>query len=99
MVNNDEHIEIEKHSTLTEYSFVKCKVCKQEKVRWLAGYYPNGRDKKWVDTQDRMFNGKQCPDCHALKVNVEQKKKRNNVLEQRKRDRMKSYLAKQDKGE
>lgn len=81
------------HPTLTEYSFIRCKSCNRNCTRWLSGYYPNGRDKKWVDAQDRIFNGKRCPDCHNKRINSEQKRERHNLKEQRKRDRMSRYLG------
>jgi len=60
-----------------ETSVILCKHCKKEKVRTLAGYYPNMRDKRWVDSATgREFNGKTCPPCDSEKKALKQRLKR-----------------------
>jgi hypothetical protein len=60
-----------------EYSIIKCKHCKKEKKRTLTGYYPNGKDKRWVDAEsNREFNGRLCPPCDSEKKSRVQRLKR-----------------------
>lgn len=59
-----------------EYSIVQCSHCKQTKKRFLAGNYPNIKDKKWVDENQVAWNGKTCSTCHREKV---AQRKRNKV--------------------
>ena len=42
----------------------ECKVCKQMKERIMVGRFPNGRDKKFANSNGVLWNGKTCPDCH-----------------------------------
>lgn len=63
---------------LIEYSIIECKHCKQEVKRTFAGFYPNKKDKRWVDeTTGREFNGRLCPPCDS------EKKARNQRLRRR----------------
>lgn len=48
-----------------ESSVIKCNYCSKVFTRFLAGRYPNGKDKKWVDENGREFSGRTCPACHA----------------------------------
>jgi Zn finger protein HypA/HybF involved in hydrogenase expression len=60
-----------------EESVIKCRHCKQTKVRTLTGYYPNGKDKRWVDIETgREFNGRLCPPCDSEKKSRVQRLKR-----------------------
>ena len=52
---------------MTETKVIICKVCEQPKVAILAGTF-DGKNKKWVDEEGRMFNGRRCPTCHADKT-------------------------------
>lgn len=63
-----------------ESSKIKCTFCSKVFTRYLAGRYPNGKDKKWVDDKDREFSGRTCPSCHAsraAKYKRKTKKKKN----------------------
>ena len=59
-----------------ETSLIKCKCCGKEVKRYCVGKYPNGRDKKWVDTEGRQFMGLKCPDCHSESVALRSKNNR-----------------------
>lgn len=52
---------------------VLCKSCQHLKIRIKAGYYPNGKDGKFVDPDMREWNGRVCPDCHVVSLKVKQK--------------------------
>lgn len=46
--------------------------------RTFAGFYPNKKDKRWIDAATgREFNGRLCPSCDS------EKKSRNNRLKRR----------------
>ena len=51
-----------------ESSVIKCTFCSKVVTRYLAGRYPNGKDKKWVDEKGREFSGRTCPPCHVQRV-------------------------------
>lgn len=59
-----------------ESSLVKCKSCDVIKKRYLRGLFPNGKDKIWVDEDNRQFNGRTCPECDNKKKMLRQKTKR-----------------------
>jgi NMD protein affecting ribosome stability and mRNA decay len=61
-----------------EFSVIECRHCKQEKKRTFVGYYPNKKDKRWVDQETgREFNGRFCPSCDS------ERKARNQRLRRR----------------
>lgn len=62
-----------------ETSTIRCKECGKTCVRLLAGYYENGKDKRWVDQNGRQFSGHKCPECHAEKQ-AKNKKKKNGYV-------------------
>jgi predicted nucleic acid-binding Zn-ribbon protein len=55
----------------------KCKVCGQEKDRILLGKFPNGKDKKWTQIDDKLWNGNTCGDCN-VKISAEKMRKIRN---------------------
>lgn len=60
-----------------ETSVIQCKVCKKDKTRILRGYFVS-LNKKWVDENGKLFNGKMCPDCHNEKIRVQTSERRKN---------------------
>jgi len=75
---------------ITERSIIVCKDCKHTVVRILSGKYPNARDKRWVDTYGRCFNGAVCPKCHSTRVAKKNAEKR---LEMESRKEYRETLA------
>lgn len=59
-----------------EHSKIHCKVCGELKIRIERGKYPGSKNKRYVDEQDRAFNGKTCPDCHAKQAKENMRKHR-----------------------
>lgn len=55
---------VDNNEKLLSIEFAPCKKCKEEKARIVGGLYPNGKDTKYVDQNDRQWNGRLCPDCH-----------------------------------
>lgn len=62
---------------LVEKSIITCKGCGETKERFLAGKYPDKRNKRWVDSEGREFCGFTCPSCHSRKIAVRNKNKRD----------------------
>ena len=62
---------------MIEQNIKECKKCLVMKNRILAGKYPNGKDKKWVDENGNEWNGKTCPTCHKAKQREYQKRIRH----------------------
>ena len=66
---------MEEQENNKETSYIVCKHCKQEKIRTFVSYYPNNKDKRWIDAKTgREFNGRLCPPCDS------EKKSRNKKL-------------------
>ncbi len=59
-----------------EFDSRKCKICGYLKLRVAAEAYPNGKDKKFVDENKRLWNGKVCPSCNGLRLKDVMQKKR-----------------------
>jgi hypothetical protein len=56
----------------------KCRKCGKIKVRKFVGYFPDGKNKKFVDEHGKQYRGRACPDCVRLEVRTKIKEKRNN---------------------
>lgn len=56
--------------------YVTCKVCAKEHKKFNAGRYPNGKDVRFVDDNDREWSGRVCPTCHSTRNAKRQKTKR-----------------------
>jgi len=60
-----------------ETSVIVCRHCKKTKVRTFVSFYPNGKDKRWIDAETgREFNGRLCPPCDSEKKSRAQRLKR-----------------------
>lgn len=49
-----------------EANVTECATCKQKKMRIVVGYW--GKNKKYVDENNALWNFKQCPDCNRDRV-------------------------------
>lgn len=58
-----------------ETSKIRCKVCGDDKTRYLNGKW-DGVNKKWVDEAGKAWNGHTCPKCHKDKCKEVMRKKR-----------------------
>lgn len=45
-----------------------CKKCFKMKPRISAGKFPNGKDTRYVDENNKQWSGSVCPDCVKLKA-------------------------------
>lgn len=54
---------------MADTRIITCKRCKQDKTAILVGRWGRyGKEKKWVDSNGKTFNGKVCPMCHVQEV-------------------------------
>ena len=60
-----------------DYSIIKCKGCGELKTRYRDCKFDNKKDTRWVDENGRQFSGKMCPSCHADRVALNQRNRRN----------------------
>jgi len=60
---------------MEEINLKLCKVCGLLKKRILAGKW--GKDKKWIDEEGKLWNGKQCPTCNQARAKDSMKRMRN----------------------
>ena len=52
----------------------QCKVCGETKTRIQFGTFNTKKDKRWVDGDGKMWNGRVCPQCQ-VKIAAENMKK------------------------
>lgn len=55
--------------TFREENEVICMKCGQLKKKIEAGYYPGSKKtKRYVDQNNKIWNGKTCPDCNRKRA-------------------------------
>lgn len=73
MNNNDEKKD--------EQYLAVCKICQEEKLRKPDGVFGNGKDRRWIDENQKIWNGRRCGDCQAKKMRNHQQVKRKKSLQ------------------
>lgn len=58
-----------------------CKKCNKEKVRNPAGFFGNGKDRRYVGKDGSQWNGRKCPECTRDKMKFHMKAKRNKDIQ------------------
>jgi len=53
-----------------------CRKCGKLEIRKQDGYFPDGRNKRFVDAEGLQWNGRVCGQCHSSKVKIQVKEKR-----------------------
>lgn len=53
-----------------------CRKCGGLEVRKQDGYFPDGKNKRFVDATNAQWNGRTCPSCQKKKVKEQVKQKR-----------------------
>lgn len=56
-----------------------CRKCEKIEVRKHDGFYPDGRNKRFVDGTGRLWCGRICANCQRDKVKIQIKEKRAKV--------------------
>jgi len=46
-----------------ESNLSKCSKCQEIKLRKQEGFYPDGRNKKYIDEDGNLYVGRKCPSC------------------------------------
>lgn len=64
---------------MTEINKTICKTCGQLKDRIEAGKF-NTKDRKWVDNEGKLWNGKVCGPCNSNRVKELMRNKRNENI-------------------
>jgi hypothetical protein len=61
---------------MEESDISKCKICGRLEVRRFIGYFPDGKNKKFVGADDAQWNGRRCPSCvrNEVKTHIKQKR-------------------------
>lgn len=52
----------------------QCKICNDYKIRIQFGKFNTGGNKRWVDGDGKMWNGRICPQCQ-VKIAADNMKK------------------------
>ena len=55
-----------------------CRGCEKLKVRKHDGSF-DGKNKKFVDEEGKLWNGRICPACHKARVKTQLKQKRTDA--------------------
>lgn len=69
---NDETLEPKQ-----EINKSKCSVCQGIEIRIQNGFYPDGKNKKWVDESGDLWVGRKCPKCVKLGMKGRMRKLRS----------------------
>jgi hypothetical protein len=73
-------VEVEKDNGLPDI-LSTCKKCLKIKVRNPAGFFGNGRDRRFADQNGGLWNGKKCPNCVRDHMKNHMKAKRNKDIQ------------------
>ena len=65
--------ELDNSKVIEENNLTTCRICGNIKSRKLVSKW--GKDKKYVDSNGKSWNGLKCPDCHR-KIQAEKQKTR-----------------------
>jgi hypothetical protein len=61
-----------------EINLSKCNSCQEIKVRKQDGFYPDMRNKRWVDENGKAYIGRCCPSCVLKNMKTRMKKLRDD---------------------
>ena len=64
---------------MKENDISKCRKCEKIVPRNFVGYYPGGKNKKYVNSEGKLWTGRICPDCVKSKNKVSIKERRENA--------------------
>lgn len=61
-----------------EVDICQCRKCGKLEVRKQDGYFPDGRNKRFVNLEGAQWNGRKCPGCQQKnsKVHIQEKRKK-----------------------
>ena len=61
---------------MEEIDVCQCRKCGALEVRKQDGYFPDGRNKRFVNAGGAQWSGRACPDCVRKRVKEQVKQKR-----------------------
>lgn len=64
---------------MNETDVSQCRKCGKLEVRRQDGYFPDGRNKRFVNAEGKQWSGRACPDCVLKRVRTQVKEKRQKV--------------------
>lgn len=64
---------------MEEVDISQCRKCVKLEVRKQEGYFPDGRNKRFVNAEGRQWSGRACPICVRNRVKVSIKEKRQKA--------------------
>jgi hypothetical protein len=53
----------EEREVKEESNLSKCSKCQEIKVRTQDGFYPDNRNKRWIDENGELWVGRKCSSC------------------------------------
>lgn len=56
-----------------------CRNCEKIQIRKFDGYYPDGRNKRFLDGDGRLWSGRCCGTCQKNRVKDQIKQKRQRA--------------------
>ena len=61
---------------MEEENISKCRKCGKLEVRRQDGYFPDGKNRRFVDANNKLWSGRKCPGCQVVdsKVHIKQKR-------------------------
>lgn len=62
-----------------EINVSTCRKCEKPEVRKQDGYFPDGRNKRYVDANGAQWSGRACPACVRKRVKEQVKDKRQKA--------------------
>lgn len=64
---------------MEEIDVSQCRKCGKLEVRRQDGYFPDGRNKRFVNAEGDQWNGRKCPGCQKDKSKEHIKQKREDA--------------------
>lgn len=61
---------------MEESDISKCRGCEKLEVRKQDGYFPDGRNKRFVNAEGKLWSGRKCPGCQQRSSRETIKQKR-----------------------
>lgn len=64
---------------MEESDISTCRKCGKLEVRKQDGYFPDGRNKRFIDAEGKQWSGRACPGCVRKRAKETIKQKRANA--------------------
>lgn len=61
---------------MEELDVSQCRKCGKLEVRRQDGYFPDGRNKRFVNAENAQWSGRSCPNCVRKRVKEQIKQRR-----------------------